>query len=192
VREIGLHTDNDKDIHTDIDMDNDADIDPGIESITVAADYVVENLDSDSILVTSIPLWWQPEGGDNPRADLPAAVTRDSHEDVLQSAKPAPVLVFDEELGEFVEITRGISQAKPGLPLAAFGGSDDRDGDWVVYPSSDAGTDLPVGKRMQTVAVGATLIDWDAEEGEVNFLIPPLIPGRTGMSHGKKRVTTTS
>ncbi|MDH3536046.1 MAG: matrixin family metalloprotease, partial [Gammaproteobacteria bacterium] len=183
VREIDLHTVNDTDI--------DADFDTDIEPITVAADDVVENLDADSILVTSSPLWWQPEVGNTPRADLPAAISGGGTDDALQSAKPAPVLVFDEELGEFVEITPAKGQAKPALPLAAYHGSDDSDNDWVVYSSSDTGSDLPAGIRMQTVAVGATLIDWDAEKGEVNFLIPPLLPGRTGMSHGKKRVATT-
>ena len=159
-----------------------------MDSVSLAATDVVGSLESGNILVSTAPLWRPAELVDTPRANLPLKVDHDELDRAMQSARPAPVLVFDEETGEFVEVTRDGMKAGQGLPLARYDEAGDDVGDWVVYTSTEARPALPTDNgNRQTAAVGPMLIDWDAEANDINFLIPPLVPGRTGMNASTRR-----
>ena len=156
-------------------------------TIAVAADSVVDSLDSGNILVTTTPLWREQEISDAPRAQLPNTVNRDGMYDALRVARPGPLLVFDEVSGEFVEVERGKAASAGELPLPAHDESGDDDGDWKVYEAADGERNMLAGDLRQTLAAAATAIDWNAESGDINFLIPPLLPGRTGIGNGSRK-----
>ncbi len=166
--------------------------DTGDGTISLAADDVVAGLAEGNILVTAAPAWIQPELGDSPRAQLPAMVSRDDAGDTMPVARPAPLLIFDEELGEFVEVPRDPAGAGQRTPTAMANDPIDRAGDdWVVYADADARPAVPTGGNGQAIAAGAAPIDWGAEARDVNFLIPPLLPGRTGIDRGARRENDT-
>ena len=94
---------------------------------------------------------------------------------------------FKRYFFRLIEIKRAGDQVKPAAPSAMPGQHDDSDGDWVVYETSDSSSAATMQSGRYEIAAAALSIDWDAEAGDINFLIPPLLAGRTGMRHGTRK-----
>ena len=119
-----------------------------------------------------------------PQADLPESVSSDSElVDSLSAVEPMAMLVFDEESGEFIDAS-GSGDANVSDAAPVPGDDDTGEGsDWVVYTAED--TDSEVSSDQSMSAHTSTSIDCDAETEEVNDLLPPPPPGRSGMRHGQ-------
>ncbi|MGD8418786.1 MAG: matrixin family metalloprotease, partial [Gammaproteobacteria bacterium] len=179
VREVGVAIDAATAVEAEVESE--------IGTASTAADSVVDTLASGNILVTSAPLWQRHEIGNAPHARLPMSVSRDELHDSLQAAVPKPLLVFDQDTGEFVAAHSRQSDSVEDLPVLPRDESGDGTDDWKVYDAADSGPALPRDSLGQVVASAATAIDWGAEARDINFLIPPVLPGRIGIGKASRK-----
>ena len=94
------------------------------------------------------------------------------------------MLVFDEETGDFIDAANSSDTSESDTaPMPVDDVNSGGDSDWVVYTSED--TDTGANSDLSAPADTSLSIDWDAEAGEVNDLLPPPPPGRSGMKHGQ-------
>ena len=103
-----------------------------------------------------------------------------------QSAGPAQeALVFDETSGQFIEVEND----NPENTTTSISASTDQTtsngkDDWVAYsnpPDDGTANSNDTGGLDESAAA----IDWDAGGEDVNDLIPPPPPGRSGMKHAR-------
>jgi hypothetical protein len=115
-------------------------------------------------------------------ADLPESISGDTEfADPAVGVQPMAMLVFDEESGDFIDVT-GSDDSSAGEAPMPIDDTDTGEGDdWVVYTSGD--TDSTVTSDQSESTDTSLSIAWDAEAEEVNDLLPPPPPGRSGMKH---------
>ena len=120
-----------------------------------------------------------------PQADLPESLSSDSEPaDSLLGVEPVAILVFDEESGEFINAASSAdSDTGNTAPMPVDDADTDDGSDWIVNIAEDS--DATVIGDLAASADTSASIDWDAEAGEVNDLLPPPPPGRSGMKHGQ-------
>ena len=150
-----------------------------------AAGEVVENLDSYNILVTSATDWSEPSVSKSAQQNMPDSVNSNG---TIGNSQPTvqalETLVFDEVSGEFIEIENAKAETTSTTMSTPTDETVDNQNDWVVYMdiASDGASALsdPANPDGNSGA-----IDWDASSEEVNDLLPPPPPGRSGMKHAK-------
>jgi Ca2+-binding RTX toxin-like protein len=147
---------------------------------------VIDSLEQHNILVTSSIDWNEPEMGNSPQANVPNAVYNNGSTGNGEIQAPVATLVFDEETGEFIEIENAPNGNSNGTTTPIDDTSTGEQGDWVVYgdPTS-SGDATAAADDSSATDEAATAIDWDAGAGEVNDLLPPPPPGRSGMKHSQ-------
>jgi hypothetical protein len=167
----------------------DSNLDTGIrETVPLvevsAGTGLADDLEQYGILVNSLADWEEPTIGNSPQAYFPDAVYNNPATGDVQTEAPVATLVFDEVSGEFVEIENAPA-ANPGTePASPEDIGVAGDGDWVVYDEAGPSTgDSGISSDTSTASESANAIDWDAGAGEVNDLLPPPKPGRSGMKH---------
>lgn len=145
----------------------------------------MDNLEQHNILVTTDIEWDHPSMGSSPQTSLPDSVDSNGNTDNGQiEDAPVAILVFDETTGEFIEIenTNVDTSGAGSNPVADT--QDAEQGDWVVYTNPDTADGVSMADGSSSSGDSAGAIDWDAGE-EVNELLPPPPPGRSGMKHSK-------
>jgi hypothetical protein len=112
--------------------------------------------------------------------------------DIQYGPEPVVILVFDEDTGDFIDINSTADSSLDNansLPIdeTDTGSDSDAASDWVVYTSSDADSNKEIASNDMSAPTDTSLwIDWDAEAEDVNDLLPPPPPGRSGMKHGQE------
>jgi Ca2+-binding RTX toxin-like protein len=144
------------------------------------------SLDQQNILVTSIVEWSEPSIGNSPQSVLPDSVSNTGSVSNQSGAEAPATLVFDEASGEFIEIENAPTVAdSTSLSEGEVPGGVQED--WVVYTSADESTEESQALLIDPItAETTTSIDWSADAEEVNDLLPPPPPGRSGMKHVNK------
>jgi hypothetical protein len=146
-----------------------------------AATEVVESLDHYNILVTSAVDWSGASVGNSPQANLPGSVDSNNASGPV-SAQTQSTLVFDEVSGEFIEIENAVAENTTTIvPDSGVVSADDSEDDWVVMTDPAEGGTYSIDTTAGDT--GTSAIDWDAGSAEVNDLVPPPPPGRSGMKH---------
>ena len=167
----------------------DSSLDTGIrETVTLVEASVVTGLEGDleqyGILVNSTVDWEEPTIGISPQAHFPDAVYNDPSTGNAQTEAPLATLVFDEVSGEFVEIENAPAAGPGAVPTSQEDIGIADNGDWVVYDETDSSAgDTGISSDTGTASESVNAIDWDAGSGDVNDLLPPPKPGRSGMKH---------
>ncbi len=124
--------------------------------------------------------------GNSPQSNLPNSVNSDGTTGNAQADAAAPAtMVFDEVSGEFIEIENANAETTvTTVPAAPGDTGTNEQNDWVVY--TDQSSDSTTGSGESSgIDTSAGAIDWNAESEQVNELVPPPPPGRSGMKHGK-------
>jgi hypothetical protein len=96
------------------------------------------------------------------------------------------ILVFDEITGDFIEESTDADVNSSNVALTPTDDTDtgsDETSDWTVYTVSETGNTASDMDDEELVSYTSVSIDWDAETGDINDLIPPPPPGRSGMKH---------
>ena len=151
---------------------------------------MIDNLDQYNILVSTSQNWNESIASYPPEVALPEALNGNGlpdggHNDV----EPVSMLVFDENTGDFIEASTDADLNSSNVALKPTTDTDtgsDETSDWAVYTASETDNTASDLADEELVSYTSVSIDWDAETGDINELIPPPSPGRSGMKHNSR------
>ena len=171
----------------------DASLDVGTRELSTSSDSTIEaselDISEQNILVTMASEWAEPVFADSPDMALPNIVhTEATSDEGLGVDEPMVALVFDDDSGDFIDVDRRTEiQASETAPMDDGETSPTEERDWVFYATSDTGrANIDYTNKSPSANDKSVLINWDAEKADREDLLPPPLPGRSGL----ERTTT--